>query len=237
MYVYYNPHVRSSVSPRTGAALLAFLVKPRWGIGDEATAITGTVLSSLAPIPVAGPFLAAAGQLVAMFGNIFSGCGATCTQATQYANQAGADLQNLMAQYFSIPAPRPQSAQTAYLNAVTQIIAWLQQMCGNPALGQAGQRCILERLQRRPCPSTLNDSNIGGAQINFCDYYSTFYDPVANDPDVVPDSSLAPIGTSTASASPAISSLTSGSIFGIPLTALLLPAGLLLAAFLIGGED
>lgn len=205
-------------SSRTGVAR-------RSGMGDQATVTAATILSAAAPIPVAGPFLAAAGQLVGLFGSIFSGCGATCTQATAYANQAGAQLNTLMQQYFAIPPPRPYAVQQTYLNDVNQIISWLQQMCGNPSLGQAGQRCILERLQRRACPSTLNDSNIGGAQINFCDYYSTFYDPVANDPNVAPPAS-------TPAASPSSTSGTTSTAGGLNLSSLLLPGLLILGGII-----
>ena len=242
MYVYYNslssyPR-RSRVSRRTGVA-------PRRGVGQlTPTAITSQALATSATIlalaPATGPaapFVAAAAGLVGILGKLFSGCGQTCIQATQYANEAGSDLQNLYNQYFALPTPRYQSQQQAFIAAFNQVVAWLQQMCGNPALGQAGQRCIAERLVQRACPSTLNDSNIGGGQIDFCDYYSTFLDPVQNDPNVVPDPS--PISTSStiASTGSAISSLTQATIFGIPLTALALPAGLLLVAFLIGGDD
>ena len=174
----------------------------RRGIGDATTNLVSQVLGTAASVPSpAAPFLAAAAGLVAIFGNIFNGCGNTCIEATQYANQAGSQLDTLMAQYFALPTPRPYAAQQAYLSACQQIFSWLQQMCSNPALGQAGQRCISERLTQRACPSTLNDSNIGGGQIAFCDYWSYFYNPVLNDPDVAP---------ATSSASSAVSSATSG---------------------------
>jgi len=161
------------------------------GLGDVATQVSSSVAGATAAIlalaPATGPaapFVAAAAALVSLIGNLFHGCGNTCIQATQYANQAGSQLDTLLAQYWALPTPRPYAAQQAYLQTCQQIFAWLQQMCSNPALGQAGQRCISERLTQRACPSTLNDSNIGGGNIDFCDYWSVFYNPVLNDPNV-----------------------------------------------------
>ena len=195
------------------------------GMGSEAAWQQGAgIANAIAPFTgPAAPFVQAAAQLVSIFAQIFSGCGATCTQATTYANQAGAQLDTLKAQYFALPTPRPYEAQQAFLQACNQIFGWLQQMCGNPALGKAGQRCIAERLTRRPCPSTLNDSNMGGGQIKFCDYWSYFYDPVANDPDVAPPpspatSAVSSVGSAISSALPAsVSGLLTTSVFGLPL--------------------
>jgi len=213
----------SSVSRCTGVAVRRATRRHRRGIGDQATAISstlgGTAASILALSPATGPaapFVAAAAALVGIIGNLFHGCGNTCIQATQYANQAGAQLDTLKAQYFALPVPRPYAAQQAYLQAVTQIVNWLQQMCGNPALGAAGQRCISERLVRGGtapwCPTHTG-----------CDYWSTFYDPVANDPDVAPPPSPAAAATSSvtsaiSSALPAsVSGLLTASVFGLPL--------------------
>jgi len=182
-------------------------------------------IAALAPATgPAAPFIAAAAGLVAFFGNLFQGCGQTCIQATNYANQAGSQLDTLMAQYFAQPV-RTTSMQQAYLQACQQIFAWLQQMCGNPALGNAGKRCIAERLVQRACPSTLNDSNIGGGQIDFCDYISTFIVPVENDTAVVPDSQAA--GTSTGTTEGSTTATTTD------LTPLLLIAAIGIAALVI----
>lgn len=203
------------------------------GMGDEATGITSGVASSAASLlalsPVTGPaapFIAAAAGLVALFGNIFSGCGNTCIQATQYANQAGSQLDALKAQYFALATPRPYAAQQAYLQALPQLFNWLQQMCGNPALGTAGKNCISQRLTRRPCPG------VAPAPV-WCDYWSFYYDPVANDPDVAPPPSAAV--SSVAAGSPASSS-TTASVAGIDLSGILSSPWLIPGALiLIGG--
>jgi hypothetical protein len=163
------------------------------GMGDQLTgfaaegASTAATILALSPATgPAAPFVAAAAAVVALLGNLFGGCGQTCTVATQYANQAGSNLDQLKAQYFAQPV-RTQAMQQAYIQACQQIFAWLKQMCGNPSLGKAGQRCVAERLTPRACPSTLDDSNMGGGKIPFCDYYSFYITPVQNDSAVVPD--------------------------------------------------
>ena len=225
---------RSIQRGRTSASLPAM----RYGFGDATTNLVSTALGTAASVPSpATPFLAAAAGLVALFGNIFKGCGNTCIEATQYANQAGSQLDTLKAQYFALPTPRPYAAQQAFLSACQQIFGWLQQMCGNPALGSAGQNCISQRLTQRACPSTLPN-------IDWCDYWSFYYNPVLNDPDVAP---------ATSSASSAVSSATSGvtsalasilpasvsgfltdTIFGLPVW--LVGGGALVAVWLISEE-
>lgn len=209
------------------------------GLGDQATQYTsatmGVAASILALAPatsIAAPFVAAAAGLVALFGQIFSGCGQTCIQATQYANQAGAQLDQLKAQYFAQPV-HYRSSQLAFLQAFDQIVAWLKQMCGNPQLGDAGRRCISERLVpggTAPwCPTQTG-----------CDYYATFRDPVANDPNVVPDPS--PVSQFSAGINSVVGSflppqLGSSTLFGIPRSGLLLPAALILGGLILMEQD
>jgi hypothetical protein len=167
--------------------------------------------------------LIAVGSLIA---NMFHGCGQTCVVATQDANKIGALLDQNQAAYMNAPV-HYKSLQAAALNNINTLAAALQQACSDPSLGQAGQRCISERLVRRACPSTLNDSNIGGGQIKFCDYWSFYYDPIANDPNVVPDPTPASSGPASAAVSSvgsaissvlpsSVSSLLTGSVFGLP---------------------
>ncbi len=145
--------------------------------------IAGGIAGALAAIaPFTGPaapFLAIAAGLVGPIAKMFAGCGSTCTQATQFANQAASALDQMKAAYFAQPV-RYKSSQTAALSYFDQIAGWLQQMCSNPALGAAGQRCISERLVHGGsapwCP--------GGTG---CDWITAYRDPIANDAGVVPD--------------------------------------------------
>jgi hypothetical protein len=143
----------------------------------------GTVLMTAARIP--GPqaiFLAIAGAVAELLGaiGIGKGCGSTCIVASEYANQAETLLQRNLNTYLSIPVPRYQSQQTAALNIFDQVWAGLisPQACGNPALGDAGKRCISDR-QRGACKWK--------AQGVCWNWFIGYRDPIANDPNVVPD--------------------------------------------------
>lgn len=131
------------------------------------------------PEPISKAFILAAAALSGPIISLFSGCGQTCVQATQYADQAGAAMKQIADQYWAATV-RTKSMQQAALSNFQQIIAALQQACSNPALGAAGQRCISERLVRGGsapwCPTRTG-----------CDYYTSIVDPIANDTNVVDD--------------------------------------------------
>ena len=122
------------------------------GLGQQGQAIMGTVggtLLQIAPLtgPVAAPFVAIAGavtELLAAIG-IGRGCGQTCIVASQYANQAESLLQQNYNAYFSLSTPRPKSAQQLALSNFDQIWNGLVQLCSNPALSDAGKRCVSDR--------------------------------------------------------------------------------------------
>jgi hypothetical protein len=186
---FYAQLYRIPVSPR-GMGALGQSSSMISEIATTGAATTVTILHALSiGLFASGPITAAIGGLIAVGGliaSMFHGCGQTCVVATQDANKIGALLDQNQQAYMSAPV-HYKSLQQAALNNITTLMAALQQACGDPALGKAGQRCISERLVRRSCPSTLDDSNMGGGKIPFCDYYSVFYDPIANDPNVVPD--------------------------------------------------
>jgi len=171
---------------------------------------------------------------------VFQGCGATCVQATQYANQVEAALQQNLQAYLSAPV-RTTSMQAAAVNNYNTAIAALQQACGQAALGQAGVNCIDERIDPNSCQWKASP---GGWDTSTCTYtgYGAsgsgtacwnwvigYLDPIQNDPCVQPDSVLLSGGSSSTSANlPALSSITS--------SPLLLAGGLLVAALLLGGD-
>lgn len=152
---------------------------------NTGSAVAGAVAGGLvAAAPFTGPaapFLLAAASMVAPIASLFKGCGATCTQATQYANQASDALTNLLNLYMSQPV-HYRSAQQATLQHMDDVFSMLQRACGNPALGPAGQRCISERLvMGGTAPWCPTPDHTG------CDWITAFRMPVANDPDVVAD--------------------------------------------------
>jgi len=170
------------------------LVTRRRGMGATTSEIAGssftTALTSAGGIMLAIPGLQLPGAIVAAIGAIggpiismFKGCGQTCVQATTYANQAATAIQQIKDTYFAQPV-HYRSVQQAALQQIQQIFDALRQACGNPALGTAGQNCISERLVRGgTAPWCPNPGHVG------CDWVTSWYDPIANDPNVVPDPS------------------------------------------------
>jgi hypothetical protein len=194
------------------------------GMGATNTQIAQTAIAGSAPI--IGGALIAAGMVTGPVGmaitgaitlgsyiaQAFAGCGQTCVQATAIVNQIEPYLKQNVANYLNIPTPRPKSAQTACLGVFTN--AWNQVVaaCGNAALGSAGQRCISDRQR-------------GGKW----DWFSYYYDPIANDSSVYDDSVTGTLSTTasslTTSAANVLQSMTGGSWLGI---AAILGIGLLL---------
>lgn len=152
-----------------------------------------------------------------------SGCGITCVETSQWANQAEPVLSQNIAAYFSNPAPRTVSQQTAALNVFDTTWARLQQVCGQPGTGDAGVRCITDRQSGACTWKQTSTSPLlnypGEPQPNECwNWFNGYRDPIANDPDVVPDetmSSALSAGASAAAGSvgAALSSVTSSSLF------------------------
>lgn len=159
-----------------------------------------TAASTLATVAAgsgpAAPFILAAAaiaELGAAIASMFHGCGSSCVLATHIVDdQWGPAVQAISAAYWHTPAPRPRSFQQSTLQQLEDAFNWLRQACGDPTLGDAGKRCISERVVRGGtapwCPS---------ADHKGCDAYTTIYDPIANDPDIVDDVDLgisSPIG-------------------------------------------
>lgn len=180
-----------------------------------ATGITTTlgILSALTPtltilglaLPVVGAAIGALVTVGIAIANMFKGCGATCTQATAYANQADTILTQNVNAYTSSPV-RYASMQTAALNTFDTTWAALQQACGQPALQAAGQRCITDR-QAGACtwkasPGGWNADGsytkwgAAGSGTSCWNWFVGLRDPIANDSNVQPDP-IAPNTTTT----------------------------------------
>ena len=136
----------------------------------------GTGLLSAAPFTgPAAPFLAAGGavaDLLASFG-IGSGCGQTCVLSSQYADKAEGILKNNVGTYLGLPVPRSSIAQQAALSIFDTVWNDLSAQCSNPSLGDPGRRCISDRQR-------------GGK----FDWFGWYRDPIANDTNVVQDSTV-----------------------------------------------
>ena len=169
----------------------------RRGVGASTAQLAGSSITSLADAlaPLAGPWapvVLAVGNILGPIVASFNGCGQTCVQATQYANQANTALQQALNVYMSAPI-HYKSAQTATLAQMQAVFDALRQACSNPALGSAGQRCISDRLVEGAVTSWCN-GKVG------CDWITAYYNPVLNDPNVVADpASVASLLTSVES--------------------------------------
>jgi len=157
---------------------------------------TGGILTSITQaaggVPIAGPIIAAIGAILGPIIATFNGCGQTCVQATQYANQAEVALQQAVATYMAAPV-HYASAQASALAQIQAVFDALRQACSNPALGQAGVNCISDRLVRGAVTSWCHGQT-------GCDWYTRYYDPIANDPNVVPDPSpISAVGSTLSS--------------------------------------
>jgi hypothetical protein len=166
--------------------------------GSSVASILG--VSTAVAIPIIGAAIAGVTFLVAdLIKN--SGCGQTCIETSQWANQAEPILRQNIQAYFSNPAPRSQSQQNAALANFDTVWARLVQMCSDPSTGDAGKRCISDR-QAGACTWKQSTAwvslNIPGEpQPGQCwNWFNGYRDPIANDPNVVPDSA-ASIASST----------------------------------------
>lgn len=194
------------------------LPRKRWGLGaptqgqQQALAIGTSVATSgaavasatgaLAPlaatlgvsVPVLGAIVGAGimGVSAAIEAIMNSGCGQTCILSTQFANQAEAALQKNIDAYFALPTPRPYEAQQAALSNFDTFAQWLQApaQCGNPNLGNAGKRCISDRLDPNACVWRQPANKVpawGTPPAGACwNWVNGYRDAIANDPNVAP---------------------------------------------------
>ncbi len=150
-------------------------------------------------VPVIGAALAGVTILAtALIKN--SGCGQTCIETSQWANQVEPVLKQNLAAYFALPVPRTQSQQNAALANFDAFWARLVEMCSNPSTGNAGKRCISDR-QAGACKwPAASDSPYGGPKKGACwNWFNAYRDPIAND-QVVADSVSSLVGSAVSSA-------------------------------------
>jgi hypothetical protein len=209
-------------------------------------ATTGTVAGSAiagasAIGAIAGPIGAIAGTLIGLLTQIFSGCGQSCTLTSDAANQIEQVLQQNLAAYFG--SSRTQSEQAAALANFDNTWAKLQQYCGQPSFGSAGQNCITDResgsCAYKTSPGSFDGCTWNGAGANnsgsTCwNWFVGYRDPIANDPCVVPDAAVQTAAGSSSSPAGVASSVSSAwsSLIADPLPLFLIGGILLLAVIL-----
>lgn len=202
-----------------------------------ATAILGSLTAGGAPalgfitaaaVPVIGAALVAATLLVTYLVKN-SGCGVTCVETSSWANQAGAALDQVIAAYFALPAPRTRAQQAVALANFDLIWQQLQTACGQPGTGNAGVRCISDR-QAGACKwKALPPKWPGEPATGACwNWFNAYRDPIANDP-VVPDPPD-PLAAAASSVSGTLDSLFGAGAGSTSLLPILLIGGLALWA-------
>lgn len=259
-YPTYNPYVSQHL-PYT-PYVFTFDSGLQWnrpGMGDAATQITSQTLGAGASVMAAfgiataasgplAPFVAAAGALVGLFGQIFSGCGQTCTLASADADKVETILKQNIANYNA--SGHTYGEQQAALATFDYAWQQLENACGNPSLAAAGRNCISERMRGGCAAWQCNGCTAPGATVTRnsngqccgCDWFVLYRDPIANDPNVLGDASN-PTGVYQAGATNTttgggsnIAGGNSGVIAGVSmqeLAPILLAAGLLIAVMVI----
>jgi hypothetical protein len=158
----------------------------------------------------AAPFVAVAGAIAEFLGamGVGSGCGQTCVLSSAYANKAEALLQQNINTYMSIPAPRAASAQAAALAMFDAIWNDLKTQCAAIG-GGGGAGCISDR-QAGACKWKQRADSVpawGKPAVGECwNWFSGYRDPIAKDPNVVPDASLNSVSSAADSVSSAAGS-------------------------------
>ena len=185
---------------QTGASLATPVATAGISAGLSTTTAAGsTAILGLAPtlaVPLIGAALAGVTILVTkLIQN--SGCGPTCIQASDYANQAEPLLRQNLNAYFALPKPRPQSAQAAALQNANAIMQKAIQLWSDPALGNAGKKAISDRSAggctwKQNTTYAADIMAAGEPVIGQCwNWQNGYIDPIAHDPDVVPDAQAA----------------------------------------------
>lgn len=147
---------------------------PRGGLGDaqraaiiESGISTGLMTAGmLSPEPISKAVLLAAAGLTSLVGRLFRGCGASCIAATQVVDQVEPALKQNVLGY--LEGPRTMADQRHALAAFDYAWSEVVRACSNPALGDAGRRCISERDR-------------GGRPSWGANWFELYRDPIAND--------------------------------------------------------
>lgn len=171
-------------------------------VAAAGAATTGALLTAAGFSAMAGPIglaVSAAIGIGVAVANLFKGCGQTCIDATNIVNQAEPLFQQNVTAYLAIPnGQRTQSIQAAYLNNFDTLWQGLEQACQGVG-GQGGQGCISGREQGA-CNYKTNacgwqngiivPCGANGSGSTCWNWFVGYRDPIANDPYVVPDSSV-----------------------------------------------
>ena len=202
----------------TSAENTTGIVSGAASVGVSAAAISGLIAASA--VPIVGAAIAAATLIITQIIKN-SGCGQTCIETSQWANQAEQGLIKNIQAYFG-NSPRYASQQASALANFDAIWAQLQAICGQPGTGNAGVRCITDR-QAGACTWKQTTSSPllaypGEPQPGECwNWFNGYRDPIANDPDVQPDSAASTVASATSEAGTLLSDVGVSSSYAVPL--------------------
>lgn len=221
MYALSNPYFRPL--PGLGAS------SAQIGTAVGAAAGSSAVAIGVATGAIAGPVGAAIGAGIGLVTTLVSaliansGCGPTCVATSGWANQAEPLLRQNVLAYFSQPAPRSRSSQSAALANFDAVWNTLRAQCGQPGTGDAGVRCVTDR-QAGACTWRQTGSSPllgipGEPQVGECwNWDSGYRAPIANDSEVVDDSVSGIAQGAVDSSIEAVSALAGGlGSLGVPL--------------------
>ena len=141
-------------------------------------------------MPIIGAAIMAATLGIELILN--SGCGQTCIISSNWANNAETLLTQNIAAYFALPAPRSAEAKAQALANFDNVWNYLSQECSNPSLGNAGVRCIQDRMagactwKQTHAPDYPGQPDIGACW----NWFNGYRDPIENDPAVVTDTTV-----------------------------------------------
>jgi hypothetical protein len=202
---------------------------------------TGIVTALAAGASLTSPIISAAfaGVALGIQAILNSGCGQTCVVTSNWANQAEGRLKQNLEEYFSIPAPRPLSAQIAALKNFDAVWTYLYQQCSQSSLGTAGQNCIGDR-QAGACKWKADappDYPGQPAQGDCWNWFNGYRDPIAKDTNVISDAAYESLmsGGSTSASSSLSSSLST--MFSGNSSMLLIAGAALLVLGMAGGKN
>jgi hypothetical protein len=173
-----------------------------------------TLAATFDPEPFSKAALTIAAALTGVITAMFKGCGPTCTDASNYVNQAEPYFVQNRDNYVSQPV-RYASMQAQALANFDNAYASLAQKCQQIG-GQGGANCIKDRqagaCKWKASPGHWNSDGTytvagkSGSGDTCWNWYVGYRDPIANDPYVQPD----PVTSTSNSISSAISSLFTG---------------------------
>lgn len=200
------------------------------GAAGSSGAIAVALGSTAIAIPVVGAAIAAVG--IAIMAILNSGCGQTCIETSQWANQAEPLLQQNVVSYFAIPAPRPMSVQAAAVQNFMNVWNRLVALCSQPGLGAAGQNCINDRQSgackwKASATGAYPGQPVQGACWN---WWNGYHDPIANDTQVYDDSQTSLVATTGGSGATGATGAAGTVLSGGSTTDLLVIGGVVLAA-------